>query len=242
MGKSGKTESEELDLRSLNKRTKYIKIILLVSLALTVVVGIIFTAIFYTQRHEDTADDDVPSDPGDNEDNNIGNHQILDRTQWNGRPPIRIRNITAPVPLVVIKHTGGGTCTTFRVCAGKLQTIQSQAVGDGADDIYYNFLIGGDENIYVGRGWDVQPAQRDNIIDIVFMGSFTFDVPTAGMIEAAKLLIEDGAQKGKLTDDYKVVCHSQTETTESPGLHLIEEVKTWPHYDPGSYRSRSLVR
>ncbi|KAJ8976479.1 hypothetical protein NQ317_013700 [Molorchus minor] len=230
LGKSGKTESEDQDLKKLNKQTKYIKIFLLISFSLLILVGTILLIIFYTH---DPGDKPLYPDPGSNQ--SLDNHQILDRSKWNGRPALRYETMETPVSLVIIKHTGGGQCFSFEVCAGKLQTIQSDAVGRGAADIYFSFLIGGDENIYVGRGWDVQPAQRNDMIDIAFMGSYTFDKPTSGMIDAAKLLLEDGVKNNKLTKDYKVVCHNQTSTTLSPGINLIKEVRTWEHYDPGTY-------
>ncbi|KAJ8926791.1 hypothetical protein NQ314_020808 [Rhamnusium bicolor] len=229
-----KTESEEQELNKLNKHKKFIKIIVSISFALLVFVGITIVVIHYSNKFEEEAEY-IPTEPGDGNNNHLGSHQIFDRTKWNGRPPLNYTNITSPVPLVIIKHTGGGPCFTFLVCAGKLQTIQSQCVSNGAPDIYYNFLIGGDGNIYVGRGWDVQPQQRHDIIDIVFMGSFAFDELTPIMIEAAQLLITDGAKKNKLTKDYKVVSHNQTTATESPGTNVFKEVKTWPHYDSGLY-------
>lgn len=178
--------------------------------------------------------------PDDNIDN-LGSHQILTKKDWNGRDPKSYLNITHPVRLVIIKHTGGGVCKNFQTCAGKIQTIQSTSMGDGWPDIYCNFLIGGDGNIYVGRGWDVQNEQRDSTIDIVFIGNFDIDPFDDIMAEAALLLIEDGVKNNKIEPDYKVICHNQTSAVNSPGKNVIKAVVKWPHYNGGLFFPKKLV-
>lgn len=172
---------------------------------------------------------------------NLGSHQVLTRIEWNGRPARGYQNITPPVGMVIIKHTGGGICKEFQVCAGKVQTIQGTSIAEGKPDIYCNFLIGGDGNIYVGRGWDVRNEQRDSTIDVVFMGNFDIDEFTQTMGEAALLLIEDGLKKNKLAANFKIICHNQTANLRSPGQNVFNEVVKWPHYDRGLYFPNRLV-
>lgn len=165
----------------------------------------------------------------------VGIHQLITKQDWLGREAKSFTNITFPINTVIIKHTGGGTCDTLSNCAGKVQTIQAINIAGGKPDIYCNFLIGGDGNIYVGRGWNVQNAQRSGTIDIVFIGNFDIIYPSNSMVEAARLLMEDGIKTKKLDQNYKVVCHNQTAMVRSPGVNLFNEVKTWPHYHNGSF-------
>lgn len=206
--------------------------------SLIFVVAITAVVIIQLNSDGDVSDFNVPaSDTA----NNLGRHQILTKKDWLGREPKSFLNITPPVGMVIIKHTGGGTCKNFPSCAGKVQTIQGMNIADGMSDIYCNFLIGGDGNIYVGRGWDVQNLQRDSTIDIVFMGSFDIDVFTSFMAEAAILLIEHGVKNNKLVSNYKIVCHNQTASLRSPGQNIFKEVVKWPHYDGGLYFPIHLV-
>lgn len=202
------------------------------------VIAIITVIVIETNSNTNDEFYDIPPTA---ETENLNRHQVLLKSHWNGREPRSVRNITPPVDMVIIKHTGGSTCKSFEKCAGIVQTIQSMNMGKNFTDIYCNFLIGGDGNIYVGRGWDVQNAQRDHTIDIVFIGSFSIDVPTPSMFDAALLLIEDGVRKKKLDPKYKVVCHNQTISQESPGVNVFKEVVKWPHYDHGLYFPEHLV-
>lgn len=188
-------------------------------------------------------DGETNNNPPNDNNEVLGRHQMLSRKYWSGKEPKCYKNITPPVDMVIIKHTGGFTCNTFTICAGKVRTIYGvNLADDGLCDIYCNFLIGGDGNIYVGRGWDVQNEQRDRTIDIVFMGSFDSDVFTDTMAEAALLLIDYGVNTGKLVQDYIIVNHNQTTNKRSPGRNVFEKVVKWPHYDNGLYFGERLVR
>jgi peptidoglycan recognition protein len=51
---------------------------------------------------------------------------------------------------------------------------------NGWSDIGYNFLVGGDGNIYEGRGWERvgahAPGYNSNSMGICFIGSFTCEL------------------------------------------------------------------
>ncbi|XP_018575561.1 peptidoglycan-recognition protein SA-like isoform X2 [Anoplophora glabripennis] len=230
LGKCEKSDSEEQDL-NLSKQKQIIRIFVSISFALLVTIGVVVLILHYTNSALKDNSDFTTTVPSSKDNENLGTHQVLDRTQWNGRAALSVENMTSPVPIVIIKHTGGGPCLTFQECAGKVQTIQSNSVTDGLSDIRYSFLIGGDGNIYVGRGWNVQPAQIPDTIDIAFMGSFSFDLLSDTMIEAAQLLLKDGVEREKLDKEYKLVSHNQTTSTESPGKNVYELITKWPHYD-----------
>lgn len=171
----------------------------------------------------------------------LSGYAYLTKKDWNGVPAKSYINITHPVRLVIIKHIGAGKiCRYFRECASRMITLQSSDIANGLPDIYCSFFIGGDGNIYVGRGWDVQPQTKNDTIDIVFSGNFEIDEPLPIMLQAAQALVTDGVGNGKLAKDYVVVPHNQTMNTQSPGLHLYQEIKKWDHYNPGLFFGKSL--
>jgi hypothetical protein len=51
------------------------------------------------------------------------------------------------------------------------------------------------------------------------------------MLAAAKSLIACGVERGSVSAEYKLVGHSQVRNTECPGATLLDEIKTWPHWD-----------
>lgn len=102
------------------------------------------------------------------------------------------------------------------------------------DDIGYNFLIGGDGNVYEGRGFDKVGAHtfgyNRKSIGIAFVGCFMKMLPSKIRIDLCKLLIEHGVAEGHIAKDYKLVAHCQCITTESPGKALFEEIRTWKNW------------
>lgn len=165
----------------------------------------------------------------------IESHKIIPKAAWGGRPALNFtRPMTLPAKYVIISHTAGVLCKTFTTCCPILQAIQSYHVGTfKSPDIGYNFVIGGDANIYVGRGWDTWNFFMDSSISICFTGNFIYDYLTPAMANATKLLIELGVKLGKISKEYKLVAHNQTYASDSPGTHVYEEISTWPHFYPG---------
>lgn len=170
-----------------------------------------------------------------------GNHNLLSKAEWGGRAAFSSKNITHPVKMVVVKHTAGRRCDNFQACAAVAQTLQSNDVALGLPDIYCNFLIGDEGNVYEGRGFDAQPEYHSKMYDVVFFGSYDFDYPTNESLNALKALLRYSVKINKLDKDYRLVNHNQTYPTQSPGLHLIKEIMKFSHYDPGQYFSQPLV-
>lgn len=162
-----------------------------------------------------------------------GKHHIFEKNIWGGREV----NKTAlpmrhPATHVIISHTAGRTCDSFDKCSSTMQQIQSYQVSSGFSDIGYNFLIGSDGNIYVGRGWDVRNFHTDSSVAICFMGNYVFDELNPSMIEAAQELINYGIVLNNISPSYVLVAHNQTYATDSPGKNVYKEIKTWRNFDP----------
>lgn len=158
---------------------------------------------------------------------------MIPRSLWGGRPPLYIRKIHQPTLYVIVSHTVSQYCTTVEKCSTIVNQIQSQHIAEFlSPDIGYNFLVGGDENIYIGRGWDATNFHMENSIGISFIGNYIYDRLTPGMIEATLNLLEDGLKRGKLDENYKLISHNQTTNTLSPGTNVYNVIKFWPHFTP----------
>lgn len=104
----------------------------------------------------------------------------------------------------------------------------------GWDDIGYNFLVGGDGAVYVGRGWNDQGAHtrghNRNSICIAFIGTFNKIAPPERQIRAAQKLIEEGVKLKKLIPEYQLYGQRQLIPSESPGMMLYEIIQKWDHW------------
>ncbi|KAL1517474.1 hypothetical protein ABEB36_001237 [Hypothenemus hampei] len=105
-------------------------------------------------------------------------------------------------------------------------------------DIAYNFLIGGDGNIYIGRGGTVANEDMPDAIDVAYIGNYfaPFDQVSEKMNEAGIRLCA-WLQKIKwIQQDFIVVAHNQTQANiDSPGENVYKKIIIWPNYDPGLY-------
>lgn len=102
------------------------------------------------------------------------------------------------------------------------------------DDIGYNFLVGGDGSIYVGRGWYYKGAHsrifNQKSICIAFIGNFWKAQPPNRSLIAAQRLIEEGVRTGKLAQDYRLYGARQLIPTSSPGNELFQIIQQWDHW------------
>lgn len=200
-----------------------------VILSLLVVGALISIVVYFTIT---TSEPPPASTPNPDED--LGVHRFIYRKEWGGRPPNYTRPLTPPVKYVIISHSAGTFCSTTLDCAPIVRDIQTQHVSQiPSPDIGYNFLIGGDGNIYVGRDWDARNFHMDSSLGICFLGNYVFDILTDSMIEAAQMLLELGLRKEILSEEYKLIGHNQTYVTLSPGENIYKIIKEWPHFYPG---------
>lgn len=162
--------------------------------------------------------------------------KLVSRLEWLAQPPSSPSDpLETPVPYVIISHTATETCKSQAQCVFQVRTIQTfHMESKGWWDIAYNFLVGGDGEVYVGRGWDKEGSHtlgyNKYSIGISFIGTFMNILPTDNQLLACKRLIERGVQLGYVRKDYKLVGARQLQTTQSPGTKLFEELKKWPHW------------
>lgn len=103
---------------------------------------------------------------------------IKPRSSWGAAPARSPSRINGAVDYVIIHHSDNPNgCNTESACQRLIKNIQTDHKGRrNFSDIGYNFIIGGDGNIYEGRGWGLQgshaPKYNRNSIGIVFLGNF----------------------------------------------------------------------
>ncbi|XP_045768337.1 peptidoglycan recognition protein-like [Maniola jurtina] len=161
---------------------------------------------------------------------------IVSRRDWLAQPAEgALEKLEQPIPWVIITHTTTESCHTRSECVLRVRLIQSFHIESrGWVDIGYNFLIGGDGSVYIGRGWDYHgahtPGYSKKSIGIAFIGTYRKDSPTREQVEACKKLIKQGVDQLKLSKDYKLVGQRQLMATMSPGDKLFDIIKEWPHF------------
>ncbi|XP_052275317.1 peptidoglycan-recognition protein SC2-like [Dreissena polymorpha] len=134
-----------------------------------------------------------------------------------------------------IHHTVSRACTTKARCIGIVRGIQNDHIDHrGFDDIGYSFLVGGDGNVYEGRGWSNVGAHTENFNSRSFaaamIGNFEATLPNAKAVTAVKNLIAFGVHLGKIARSYRLHGHRDVKVTACPGTNFYNLVKTWPNY------------
>lgn len=213
---------------------KYVAIGLIAVIAVVIVTSVVK---FSTKKTDPSAEDPDLHNNNVTEVPPIGPGAIISKNVWGGRATL---NFSKPLPhptnFVIISHTVTPFCDNIPKCSENVKSMQDYHVGRlGSPDIGYNFVIGGDGNAYVGRGWDIRNFHMDDSIGISFIGNYLQDSLTPEMISVTKKLLEEGVKTGKLAKDYKLVAHNQTYRTESPGRNIYKVIKNWSHFNLGIY-------
>lgn len=226
----------------LKKHQTYITLILLL-FVISLIFGLILQ--FYIEKNAITSNsvgqdsdeqaNNIPTEP----DSSLGpliKLKIISRVDWLAQPPLKpCTPLKTPVPYAIISHTATENCTTQAGCVLQVRNIQTFHIESRKwYDIGYNFIVGGDGQIYMGRGWTIEGAHvygyNSRSIGIAFIGTFINYKPPKRSIVACKRLIEEGVRLGFLSKDYKLMGARQFYATESPGTALFEDIKTWPHW------------
>lgn len=114
-------------------------------------------------------------------------------------------------------------------------------------DIYYNYLVRKDGNIYEGRGWNKQPnasaSWNEKSLLIGLLGEFTRESPQKTQLNGIDKLIEEGKML-KLIDPggYELysLCQVNNENCYN-GRCLIKSVKKMRHWN-NKVKSKAFKR
>uniref|UniRef100_A0AAG5D443 Peptidoglycan recognition protein family domain-containing protein n=1 Tax=Anopheles atroparvus TaxID=41427 RepID=A0AAG5D443_ANOAO len=168
----------------------------------------------------------------------LGNsHMIIDRNNWGTQDAVQATvRLERPVPYVVVTHIGTRTknCTDVYQCSNKMRILQDAAIGERyLPDIPSNFYIGGDGNVYVGRGWDFANSYHNRTLSVCFMGDYNVNAPLDSQLSALQHLLTYGVVKDVLSKDFKLVARRQTKnTTTSPGDKLYARIVQLSRWNP----------
>ncbi|KAJ6216305.1 hypothetical protein RDWZM_007462 [Blomia tropicalis] len=145
--------------------------------------------------------------------------------------------MSLPVNHIFIHHTAGPRCLIKSRCSKIVRDIQKYHMSLDWDDIGYNFLIGGDGNVYVGRSWDKIGAHTlgANNISIAFslLGDYMDFLPSIKMLRVTQLLIACAVEKKVVPKRYLLHGHRDQTCTLCPGDAFYNYLRRWPHYLPG---------
>ncbi|XP_044313559.1 peptidoglycan-recognition protein LC isoform X5 [Drosophila rhopaloa] len=172
---------------------------------------------------------------------NIGGGLILrfvERQQWLAQPPQKkIPDLEQPVRMVIVMPTNSDNCTTQAQCVFRVRLRQSFDIESvQEDDIVYNFLIGGDGNVYVGRGWDQVGAHmagyNSKSLSLAYIGSFQTLKPSDKQLNVTRLLLARGVKLGKIAPNYRLTAASKLEPslTQYKADALYQSFGNWTHW------------
>nr|AAR92030.1 peptidoglycan recognition protein [Argopecten irradians] len=168
------------------------------------------------------------------------NIHVISRDDWGARSPTTRSGLSDPVNMFLVHHTATDTCDDVSSCSSILRGIQNYHINNKEwSDIGYSFLIGGDGQVYEGRGWGVVGAHTYNYnrrgYAVSFIGNFETTLPSTRARNAARALIQCGVDKGHINEDYTLHGHRDADRrvhpTVCPGQRLYDEISTWPHFD-----------
>ncbi|XP_075771384.1 peptidoglycan-recognition protein SC2-like [Pelodiscus sinensis] len=165
----------------------------------------------------------------------LGCPTIVSRSQWGARPPKSRVPLKTPVPLLIIHHTDGKSCSSQAACSRVVKGIQNDHMDRNRwADIGYNFLVGEDGRVYEGRGWTTRGAHAPSMnkisLGVSFMGSYTGRTPSPAALNAARGLIQCAISRGYLRRDYTLKGHRNVNPTDCPGNALYRLITKWPHF------------
>ncbi|XP_052897714.1 peptidoglycan-recognition protein LC-like isoform X4 [Anopheles moucheti] len=163
--------------------------------------------------------------------------RLVTRTEWLAQPSRgELADLKLPANLVIIAHTATEGCTTQAACRLRVRYIQLFHMdGKNYDDITFNFLIGGDGQIYEGRNWYKVGAHTHDYntrsVGIAFIGNYNYaQKPTEKQMELLQYLLQYGAREKYISENYKIYASEQLDPTAPTGKWLIEALRTIPEF------------
>ncbi|CAG2175483.1 unnamed protein product [Oppiella nova] len=142
-----------------------------------------------------------------------------------------------PVSHVFIHHTETpDQCHNETACVEAVRSVQDFHMdGRHWNDIGYNYLIGGDDRIYEGRGWYTVGAHtlgmNSRSVAISLIGNYESVAPPKQMLDLVQKWVECAVEKGVVSGLYQLHGHRDQTCTSCPGQHLYDIIKSWNKED-----------
>eukprot|EP00058_Branchiostoma_floridae_P002184 XP_002587672.1 hypothetical protein BRAFLDRAFT_92716 [Branchiostoma floridae] len=162
---------------------------------------------------------------------------IISRAEWGARPPRSRASMTLPVPYVIIHHSyEPDVCFNRSQCEKYVQGIQNFHMDTrGWDDIGYNFLVGGNGDVFEGRGWDTRGAHAGSM----WNGQSIAMMNQTGVSTGPSVKRVYVGYRNKLMSNYTLYGHRQVLPRTCPGEEFYKIVTEWKHWMPGNYTTTS---
>ncbi|KAL0267355.1 UNVERIFIED_CONTAM: hypothetical protein PYX00_009647 [Menopon gallinae] len=163
---------------------------------------------------------------------------IITRAEWGAESPEKQEALNEPVPYLAIHHTYKPKfCSSTELCKRAMKSIQDYHKNERKwSDIGYSFCIGGDGNVYEGRGWGMVGAHtyawNNKAIGVCFIGDYTSELPTPEMMMRLDELTQCGIEGGHLKEDVKYFGHRQVGATECPGKAFFADIQGMTRWTP----------
>nr|XP_014100311.2 peptidoglycan-recognition protein SC2 isoform X2 [Bactrocera oleae] len=137
---------------------------------------------------------------------------------------------------IVIMQTGGSGCEKLDKCLKILRELQKQYQKQlgMAQEVPFNFLIGGDRQTYEARGWNYESglnwvAQNATLV-IAFIGNYTTLAPNALQLRSTLSLIAESVRQKKLQSQYKIYGLQNLTNSEVDGKALFDSISQWTQF------------
>ncbi|XP_046403466.1 uncharacterized protein LOC124169042 [Ischnura elegans] len=158
-------------------------------------------------------------------------YDIIYQTAWKPAQNNEAIRMFEPANFVVVLDGEEG-CYSKADCIYDVQQQATPNLPDGCK-LRENFYIGGDGNIYEGRGWKISPywylsGLRNQSLAVKFTGNHESKLPSHKALQAFKSLLVAGVWLGTLSPRYQIVSIRQLAETEATvGEILHENVQEW---------------
>lgn len=170
-----------------------------------------------------------------NDVNEVSCPRIISRKEWGAVPPKHTTHLSTPVKYAVVHHSDTPQCLSEQQCKQRIRNIQNYHMNVKKwSDIGYNYLIGGDGNIYEGRGGKTVGAHVRGYnkvsIGICVIGNYQKQFPSRKTLLALRSILVCLKIRRNLKHDYLLRGHRDLGHTTCPGNYLYNIIKRWPHY------------
>ncbi|XP_046397757.1 uncharacterized protein LOC124164474 [Ischnura elegans] len=139
------------------------------------------------------------------------------------------------VGLIVVRDGGLG-CSRMRRCRALVRSLRGRRKNCELRD---NFYVGGDGNVYEGRGWRAPPywhLRGLSAVTVHFLGGPS----SARALEAYQWLVDDGLFSGRLSAGHAVIAMATLLNDTSHSTRGLQDaVSAWPRATDVALLSRS---
>ncbi|CAO1316068.1 unnamed protein product [Diamesa tonsa] len=175
------------------------------------------------------------------------NFTIVTRSDWGAiEPRPGIKNLTFPIQRIIITHTADQmrTCNTEDECSQLIKDLQRNGMNtcriSDIDDIPFNFIIGGNGDVFEGRGWNLigehspdrhGTSYNKDSIGISFIGDYRNSQPSQNQIDSIISFFTQSIQEGKLNSNYSIYYKTQLIGQTDENDQLFKTIKSFQHWN-----------